>query len=150
MLAQYGPDLLVTCQNAAKLSKELVSEWLNTYMFRGQPDGETKGEAIARWLSDHAQFKTHARPISRDDLLAKGLIIHSLEQNQTEQDLFLSIHHATAHTFNGTPAVKIIENNLGKAYVRTINVLQPVQFIPAPMPQQPPTPPASPPTTPPP
>jgi hypothetical protein len=41
----------------------------------------------------------------------------------------LSIHHATAHTFTSTPAVKIIENNLGKADVR--NVLQPVQIIQA-------------------
>jgi len=146
MLTQYGPDLLVTCQNAARLSEDLVSEWLKLYMFRGQADGEAKGKAIAHWLSDHAEFKTHARPISRDDLLAKGLNIDSLERDQTEQDLFLSIHHAAAHTFNGTPAVKIIENNLGKAYVRMMNVLQPVQFIQAPMPPQPPAPsPAAPP-----
>lgn len=141
MLAQYGPDLLVTCQNAAKLSEELVSEWLKSYMFRGQADGEAKGKAIARWLSDHNTFKTHARPISRDELLAKGLSgIHSLEQDQVEQDLFLSVHHATAHTFTNSATVKIIENNLGKAYVRS--VLPPVQIMqgPIPAPKQPPVP----------
>jgi hypothetical protein len=144
MLAQYGPDLLVTCQNAARLSEDLVSEWLKSYMFRGQADGEAKGKAIARWLADHNTFKTHARPISRDELLAKGVSgIHALEQDQAEQDLFLSVHHATAHTFTSTPAVKVIENNFGKAYVRMMNVLQPIQIMQTPIPApQPPAPPA--------
>jgi len=103
MLTQYGPDLLVTCQNAARLSEDLVSEWLQSHMFKGQPDCEAKGKAIARGLSDHNLFKTHARPISRDELLAKGLSgVNALEQDQVEQDLFLSVHHATAHTFTST------------------------------------------------
>ncbi len=149
MLAQYGPDLLVTCQNAARLSEDLVSEWLKLYMFRGQADAEAKGKAIAHWLSDHSAFKTHARPISRDELVEKGLSgIHALEQDQIEQDLFLSVHHATAHTFTSTPAVKIIENNLGKTYRRTVQVMQaltPAPQPPVPPPQLPrPTPPAGP------
>jgi hypothetical protein len=146
MLAMYGPDLLVTCQNAARLSEDLVSEWLESYMFKGQANAKTKGNAIAGWLADHSAFKTHARPISRDELLAKGLIIHSLEQDQVEQDLFLSVHHATAHTFNNTSAVKIIENNIGKAYVRAVAVVQIMQAPTppqAPTPAQPPAPPAA-------
>jgi hypothetical protein len=136
MLAQYGPDLLVTCQNAASLSENLVSEWLKRYMFKGDVDAGAKGAAIAQWLSNHNAFKTHARPIDRDELLAHGLKIVSLEQNQHEQDLFLSVHHAIAHTFNNTTAVKIIENNLGKAYVRMATSIQPVQLM-----QGPPAPP---------
>jgi hypothetical protein len=137
MLAQYGPDLLVTCQNAARLSEDLVSEWLKLYMFRGQPDAEAKGKAIAHWLSDHSAFKTHARPISRDELVAKGLSgIHVLEEDQIEQDLFLSVHHATAHTFTSTSAVKIIENNLGKTYIRSAQIMQ----VLTPTPTQPPIP----------
>jgi Serine dehydrogenase proteinase len=136
MLTQYGPDLLVTCQNAAKLSEELVSEWLKSYMFHGQADAEAKGNAIAHWLAAHSKFKTHSRPIARDDLIAQGLIIRSLEQDQAEQDHFLSIHHATTHTFNNTPTMKIIENNLGKAYMRMM--LQPVQIMQAPPPPPPP------------
>lgn len=34
------------------------------------------------------------------------------------QDIFLSVFHATTHTFNGTAAVKIIENHLGKAFIK--------------------------------
>ena len=124
MLSQYGPDLLVTCQNMARLSENLVSEWLKSYMFRGQADAAAKGDAIARWLSDHNAFKTHARPIARDELAAKGLKIRNLEEDQVEQDLFLSIHHATVHTFAGTQAVKIIENHHGKAYLRLMQQIQ--------------------------
>ncbi len=32
-LSQYGPDLLVQCENALAMSKELVRTWLETYMF---------------------------------------------------------------------------------------------------------------------
>ena len=147
MLVQYGPDLLVTCENTAKLSQDLVSEWLKLYMFKGEPDADSKGKAIAGWLSDHKLFKTHARPISRDEFLQKGMTgIRALEQDQTEQDLALSVHHAAAHTFSSTAVVKIIENNLGKAYVRS--VLQQLQIVPPPMPT-PPQPPAVPRPTPP-
>jgi Serine dehydrogenase proteinase len=140
MLAQYGPDLLVSCQNAAALSENLVSDWLQRYMFKGDPDASAKGAAIAQWLSDHNQFKTHARPLARDELHARGLNIASLEQHQTEQDLFLSIHHAVTHTFTSTQAVKLIENHLGKAYVRAVSAVQPIQIIQAPPPPFPPVP----------
>jgi hypothetical protein len=145
MLAQFGPDLLVTCQNMASLSEDLVSEWLKSYMFRGQADAEAKGKAVAHWLSDHSAFKTHARPISRDELIARGLTIRNLEQDQVEQDLVLSVHHATAHTFSSSPAVKIIENHLGKTYMRMINFAPPLQMMQAPLPiPVPPSPPPAP------
>jgi hypothetical protein len=146
MLSQYGPDLLVTCQNMARLSEDLVSEWLTSYMFRGQTDAGVKGKEIAHWLSDHSVFKTHARPISRDELIGKGVIICDLERDQVEQDLFLSIHHAASHTFASTPAVKIIENHRGKAYVRSLNIVQQI-LVPAPVPTLP-QPPAQPPAAP--
>jgi hypothetical protein len=125
--------------------QDLVSEWLKSYMFRGQADCEAKGKAVARWLSDHNAFKTHSRPISRDELIARGLSgIQALEENQVEQDLFLSVHHSTAHTFTNTTAVKIIENNLGRAYLRVMNIIQqPLQIVQAPTtPAQPPASPA--------
>jgi hypothetical protein len=54
----------------------------------------------------------------------------------------LSVFHATTQTFDGTPAVKIIENHLGKAFVkmeRTVSIpIVPTSLqIPTP-PQQPP------------
>lgn len=148
MLTQYGPDLLVTCQNLVTLSERLVSEWLETYMFAGQPNAAAQATAIAGWLSAHNAFLTHARPIPRDQLTAKGLIIRNLENNQSEQDAILSVYHATTHTFGSTPCVKIVENHLGKAFIKMnlAGLTQQIQLVPAqptppqPIPLAPPTP----------
>lgn len=138
-LSQYGPGLLVQCRNACELSALLVEQWLKTYMFKGEADGATKAKTIAEWLADHGEFKTHSRPLPRDVLLAKGLKIKPLEEKQEEQDAFLSVFHATMHTFNGTAAVKIIENHLGKAYLKQVRTVQMPMMLPLqmPMPGQP-------------
>ncbi len=34
MLSQYGPDLLVQCEDASEMSKDLVKGWLEAYMLR--------------------------------------------------------------------------------------------------------------------
>jgi len=144
MLDQYGPDLLVVCRHASKLSEKLVRDWLAMYMFGGGARARAKASRIAKWLANHALWRSHARHIPRDELERKGLKIGRLEEEPTAQDLFLSVFHATTHTFNGTPAVKIIENHLGKAFI------QQVQFAPLPAPQgpvEPPTPQHGPPQT---
>ncbi len=38
MLGQYGPDPLMQCETALELSRELVSTWLDTYMFASISD----------------------------------------------------------------------------------------------------------------
>ena len=118
MLSQYGPDLLVQCENASALSKELVQGWLESYMFKGKPGGKKKASSIAKWLSSHGRLKSHSRHISRNELERRGLRVEHLEADQTAQDLFLSVLHATTHTFNGTSAVKIIENHRGSAFIK--------------------------------
>jgi hypothetical protein len=75
---------------------------------------------LAKYLSDHRNFRTHSRYIDRETARKKGLIIEDLERNNKFQDLVLSVFHATTHTMNGTGAVKIIENHLGKAYLRMV------------------------------
>ena len=50
------------------------------------------------------------------------MLIDDLEDDPVLQDAILSVHHATFHTFAG-PAVKIVENQLGRAFVK---VNQPV------------------------
>jgi hypothetical protein len=123
MLSQYGPDLLVTCTNATDLAERLVTDWLTAYMFKNDSDATTKAASIAHWLADHGNFKTHGRPISRDAAEQKQLKIGRLEEDQALQDAVLSVYHATAHTFGATGAVKVIENNLGKAFLEVIQQL---------------------------
>ena len=131
MLNQYGPDLLVLCKHANDLSIKLVKSWLETYMFKSDPKGKEKAQSIAKWLSKHSNFQSHGRHISRNELEGKGFKIQHLEEDQEAQDLFLSVFHATTHTFNGTPAVKIIENHLGKAFIKMANsVIVPIPGSP--------------------
>ena len=68
----------------------------------------------------------------------KGVDIDDLEDDPALQDAVLSIHHATFHTFAG-PAVKIVENQLGRAFVKVNQqIAMPMQVgIPAPIPQPP-------------
>jgi len=140
ILSQYGPALLVQCQNALDLSKQLVSEWLESYMFKGEKDAKEIASQIAETLADHQTFKSHARHISRAKAKDLGLVISDLEKDQVFQDLVLSVFHSTTHTFSGTNAVKIIENHNGKAFIKQQRMMV-FQQAPPPTeqpPQQPP------------
>lgn len=120
ILPQYGPALLMQCQNALKLAEELASEWLRNWMFANSPDGAKKASDVAKALADHTQFKSHGRPIHRDAAEKLGLKILPLEADQTVQDLVLSVHHATMHVFSIGPVVaKIVENHMGRAFVKS-------------------------------
>ncbi len=146
ILSQYGPGLLIECKNAVALSKKLVKEWLAQYMFQGQKRSTYKASIVARSLADHKEYKTHSRHLSRDDCKALGLMIDDLEQDQSLQDLVLSVFHSSTMTFNVTPAVKIIENQNGKAFVKlsgAVRIATTPQITPPVQPQQ--APPVSPP-----
>ena len=151
ILKQYGPDLLQKCANATKLSRSLVAEWLAKYMLKGTPGSKKKADEIADWISSHKHFQTHGRHLSREDLRAKGFTnILNLEDVPGLQDPVLSAFHATTITFDATPAVKLVENHLGKAFIKMMQMPQmmiPQQLMQAPRPAQPPQP-AQPPATP--
>ncbi len=144
ILRQYGPSLIIQCQLASQLSESLVSAWLAKYMFNGQADAAAKAKQIGEALGKHADFKSHSRFIPRDKLKDMGLVIDDLENDQTLQDAVLSVFHICTHTFGATPATKMIENQLGKAFIK---LQQQMSFM---MPQpimipgggQPPQPPA--------
>jgi len=118
ILNQYGPGLLVECKNAIALSRKLVRDWLANYMFNGMKRASYKAAFVAKRLAAHQDYKSHARHLDRDDCKDMGLVIDDLEQDQTLQDLFLSVFHASTLTFTVTPAVKIIENQNGKAFIK--------------------------------
>lgn len=96
-------------------------------MFAEKNDKKSISENIANYLTDHKRFKTHNRHINRDEAKSIGLLIDDLETDQTFQDLILSVFHATTHTFTGAGTVKIIENHLGRAYLKQQQI---VQFTP--------------------
>ncbi len=145
ILQQFGPALLVQCDNALNLSKELVKTWLGKYMFQHDPQGAEKARKAAEILADHQRFKTHARHIDREMARSFGLIVNDLEADPILEDLVLSVFHASSLTFNATAAAKIIENHRNRAWVKHLPI---AAVMPGPGPgpaPQPPPPSASPP-----
>lgn len=122
MLAQFGPDLLVRCEHALEMSKELVRRWLESYMFENHPDKVAQAQAVSDWLANHKNFKSHSRHLARNELRANGIEISDLETSESLQDLSLSVFHAATHTFAATGVVKIVENHLGRAFIKQLNV----------------------------
>lgn len=118
ILRQYGPALLVQCKYQSELAESLVADWLARYMFHGESDAAAKAAKVAESLNDHHDFKSHSRFISRSQARDIGLVVDELETDQKLQDLVLSVFHAVNHTFGGTQAVKIVENHLGKAFLK--------------------------------
>lgn len=144
ILPQYGPALLKQCENAKKLSEELAGEWLMSWMLADRADKVEKSAAIAKALADHSKFKSHGRPVHRDAARDLGLRVTDLEADQQLQDHVLSVFHATMHVFAMNQlAAKIIENQLGLAFVKMNMALQ-MQLMahqPAPQPAAPVSPP---------
>lgn len=145
MLPQYGPALLIQCQETLKLAKELVAKWLAQYMFKGTSDPILKAAKVADSLANHTEFKTHGRPIDRDYARRLGLDVEDLEKDQKLQDLVLSVFHATSHSFSATSVVKIIENHQGRAFMKLVGMSAGPQ-LPSPQPPKA-VPPANPPTS---
>ena len=136
MLQQYGPGLIITCENVIRLSEELVRTWLAKWMFAGQDDGDTLAGEVAKALNDHGTHKEHGRFLARDTVRAMGLIVDDLEEDQEFQDAALTVFHAFSHTFTHAPHVqKIVESNTGKRFMKATAFVQVPLPGPPPMPQ---------------
>ncbi len=135
ILQQYGPALIEQCEAAEELARRLVREWLRNYMFHGQANAAQKATQVARYFASFKRHRSHSLGIDREEARGRGVVIRNLEEDQDLQDAVLSVHHAALHTFAGGPAVKIVENHLGKAWVQMAQSIQiPIQI---PAPQQP-------------
>lgn len=132
MLAQYGPALLVQCQNANALSEQLVRDWLERFMLANHNEKARLAKDVACWLAAHTHWKSHNRHIPRDNLAKHGLCVEHLEADPVAQDLVLSAFHASIHTLDATPTVKIIENHKGVAFI------QQMMHVPVGVPMPPP------------
>ncbi len=138
ILRSYLPGLLAMCEDQQAVAKTMVTKWLKQYMLRDDPDRDAKADTAAAWFANYKDFGSHSRRVSLDDVRSLGLKGRSLEEDQQLQDAVLSVYHCYAHTFSGTGALKIIENHLGKAYVRMMPQLVFAGPPPNQAPQRPP------------
>lgn len=128
MLSQYGPDILEECRSQLVMSEELVKTWLETYMFKNDSDRASKAGEVSGWLAGRENFQSHNRRIPREEAKRHGLKVSRLEDDKELHHLVLSVFHATIHMFSGTSAIKIVENQGGRAFI----VSPPVSTTPTP------------------
>ena len=112
IISKLNPTFLTICEQANKMSEELTDQVLDKSSY----DEVTKSK-IKEIFVNSQNSKTHSRHINRDKCKAAGLQIEDLETNQEIQDAVLSIHHCCMILAEQTPIIKLVENNLGKAYV---------------------------------
>ncbi len=118
VIAKYHPTFLGECDKVIKWSNELVTNWLSRNMLNNDPEKDTKISVILNELADHSVNYAHNRHLSAEKCKSIGLVIKDLESDQELQDKVLSVHHIYFHTLGTTPAFKIIENNLGNAFIQ--------------------------------
>lgn len=118
-LQQYPAAFMKTALDAIDLSGELLEEWLGTCMFNKESEGP-QIDNIVKKLNEHDKSKNHGRHLNIEFCKRIGLKIHAMEDEPSLQDLALSVHHAYMITLDGTPVVKIIENDAGKAMFSSI------------------------------
>ena len=123
ILSKYSLSLLDQCQNAIELTVRMVTEWLRTGMFKDLDEAAAQviTNKIVETLKDYEEFKSHNRHLSSEFCRDLGLKVSFFEDNKLLQDAVLSVHHACMHTFAATPAIKMIENHEGIAFIQQIN-----------------------------
>lgn len=120
ILKKYNPTLIGECEKAITWSETMVSEWLKNNMFANDGDKDSKVGKIISFLGSHNATLSHSRHIHMKELQDIGLVIKEMEQDQELQDRILSVHHATIISITQTQSTKIIENNLGKAFIQSV------------------------------
>lgn len=118
IIGKYHPSFLGECKNAVDWSEKIVCDWLATGMFLRRRRARDLATRAVKALSDRSATLNHARHLDIDYCIKAGLVIERLEEDDTLQDLVLTVHHAFMHTFGMSPALKIVENNMGVAMVR--------------------------------
>lgn len=69
ILQNVSPAEIQACEDADLLSKTLVTEWLENYMFADRPDAKSKAKSVAAALCKHDRWLSHGRSIRIDDLI---------------------------------------------------------------------------------
>lgn len=118
IISQYRPTFLGECQYAIDLSRNLVTEWLSSCMFKNSKQKKKKVDSIVNGLASHSFSKLHDKHYDYEDCKKIGLKVVKLESDPSLQDAVLSVHHSyvlSSYVLPGT--VKFIENNQGQTFV---------------------------------
>lgn len=120
VFAQIAPSFLSKARQAIDLSLYIAKTALLDGMLQDRPKATDVAHRIVQELTNVATHKQHDRHIHKEDCEAMGLTIRSLEDNADLQEAVLSTHHAFMITLSNGPTAKIIENHLGRAFVKNV------------------------------
>ncbi len=84
LIGKYSLELLETCRDAEALSRELVTEWLGTFMFKGESGKEDTIKRAVEYFADQEVHKTHGRPLVFRKIKELGLNIRLAESEEAE------------------------------------------------------------------
>lgn len=122
ILSRYTPGFVQQCDWAIQRSKDMVATFLKENMLSGldQQEKEATANAIIQRLTDASSDKGHDRHIHYQECKDIGLEVRSLEDpgDKILQDLVLTVHHCFMFTLSNTACFKIIENHLGRRFVK--------------------------------
>lgn len=119
IFSRISPAFLEQCELAEEWSKDFVTKSLMSNMFVEDSQRVEKATKIVDGLLDFEKNKAHNKHLHHEACKELGIVTEMLEDDQKLQNLVLTVHHCFMHTFGLTNAIKIIENNLGRAQVRT-------------------------------
>lgn len=124
LIEKHSLELLEICEDSLKLSKELVGEWLQRYMFDGDALRSADIAVAVEFFSDYDEHKTHSRPLTFDKLQRLNLKISVAEEPL--KGLIREAYILLNGFFGVTQFVKLFENNRGLSWGRQLQ-----QFVPA-------------------
>lgn len=117
IISKIQPTFLHRCEQAIEMASAIVKKWLTINMLKDKDNKDDIANNIISLLNNPSHTKDHSRHIHMDDAKEMGLIVEALEDDQTLQDLVLSVHHASMITLDNTTVSKIVENDLGTTMI---------------------------------
>lgn len=116
-LSRYPAAFFYTVLDSIALSKTLVTEWLNKYMFAADKS-KGKSKKIDQIVFQlNSNNKSHSRHFDIEFCKQLGLPIKELEKDQNLQEAVLSVHHAFVITIDQSSVTKIIQSSTGATYL---------------------------------
>ena len=121
ILTSLGPSLILESQNALQYGEEMVSRWLEKFMFSGIEEESvrrTKAKKVARYFNDATRHKSHGRRINRDEARGLEVLVDDLEKDQLLQDGVLTIYHLMTIMFETGPAAKVLWSSHDHTWIK--------------------------------
>jgi hypothetical protein len=116
------PGLYQQALNAVELSKKLVKNWLQQYMFSGEQAASTMAQVLVDYLGNHNQFLSHARRVDAETLKTMGAKVFDVTVvDRALWQLLEELWYVVEHTFQNSGIIKIWENS------RSVGIFQILQ-----------------------